>query len=148
MLSSQRSVVVCVCVLGGAALGEVGVEDGCRHGDHHCDDRHPGAPAALSERRDDNKHRRKTWTKKIRSVCVVMSELLDSNWSKEWSQEGDRNKDEEEQRERRWRGLKKTNKTSPGPKDYIFSFVVKKVLGNWEILSKRWHTYLFSLLGS
>lgn len=40
----------CVHVLGGAALGEVRIEHSCRHGDHHCDDRHPGTPATLSQR--------------------------------------------------------------------------------------------------
>lgn len=59
------------CVLGGAALGEVGVEDGGRHGDHHCDDRHPGAPAALLERDERKKHtrdknrRRNAWINKV-----------------------------------------------------------------------------------
>lgn len=58
MLSSQHSEGggVFGCVLGGAALREVGVENGCCNSDHHCDDRHPGAPAALSER--DNTHTR------------------------------------------------------------------------------------------
>ena len=42
----------CASPLGRAALGEVGIEHGCRHGDHHCDDRHPGAPAALSRRQE------------------------------------------------------------------------------------------------
>ena len=68
--------VVFVCVLGGAALGEVGVEDGCRHGDHHCDDRHPGAPAALPERDDHTDTRDR---KRNPVSCVVKSELQASN---------------------------------------------------------------------
>lgn len=55
-VSVYKCVRVCVFVLGGAAFGEVGVQDGCRHSDYHCNDRHPGAPAALS-RREKTTHR-------------------------------------------------------------------------------------------
>lgn len=119
MLSSQRSVGVWVRVLGGAALGEVGVEDGCRHGDHHCDDRHPGAPAALSERQHTHTH-----TKKSRLVRVVVSELkLDWRWSREREREREKNTDEEEQREGQWRGPKKTE-TKKSKRWYFGSKVV------------------------
>lgn len=81
MLSSQHTLFLCVCVctrvcscvLGGAALGEVGVEDGCRHGDHHCDDRHPGAPAALSEKQHTHE---KAETKKTKSVWLLSPNLF------------------------------------------------------------------------
>ena len=42
-------VQVCVRerVLGGAALGEVGIKDRRCHSNHHHDDGHPGPPATL-----------------------------------------------------------------------------------------------------
>lgn len=100
MLSSQHSECGCVlvCVLGGAALGEVRVEDGCRNGDHHCDDRHPGAPAALLERYDNTHARKRREKKKIKLVQIVMCEL-DSNWIKTETRE--------EKKERRWRSGRK-----------------------------------------